>query len=180
MLGASAPGPVATGRLSDGRVAAFGGLLFVAFVLSVVMLVTDKNLQTDFGAQSPYYVHWYGVLAMAMLDLVVAIALVSSALPRVRERMSPSFRRTGVGAALVWTIVAILVLLGIVFSYAQVGFSSMSQFAQYLFGVSAYPGALSYLPWLYDLLLATYGVTAIAGALAVRRISASPPRSVPT
>jgi hypothetical protein len=160
--------------VSDKRVVAFGLLLLLDFVLSLVMLVTDKNLQTDFGVQSPYYLHWYGVLAMGVLDLVLGLSLLVSASGSTMQRMSSSVRRTGVMGALAWSVIAILAMLGIVTTYAQVGFSSMSQFAQYLFGVTAYPGALSYIPWLYDLLLVLYVVTAAAGALASRRIAPTP------
>ena len=40
--------------VTERRVLAFGALLLVDMVLSIVMLLTDKNLQTDFGAQSAY------------------------------------------------------------------------------------------------------------------------------
>jgi hypothetical protein len=160
--------------MSEKRMAAFGVLLLVDFLLSAVMLVTDKNLQTDFGAHSAYYLHWYGVLAMAIVDLVVALALLVSSFPSVAQRMSSSVRRIGVIAALLWTVVAIVVSVGIVTTYAQVGFANMSQFEQYLFGVNPYPRALSYIPWLYDLLLAAYLVTAVVGALALRRAPTQP------
>jgi cytochrome bd-type quinol oxidase subunit 2 len=158
--------------MPDRKVLAFGALFFVDLVLSVVMLVTDKNLQTDFGAQSPYYAHWWGVLAMAAIDLAVAAALVMSTTPAMENRMSPALRRAGTVASLVWAIVAIAVMVGISTAYSQVGFKSMSQFDQYLFGVTAYPGALSYIPWLYDALLAAYVVTAIVGVVAVLSVRA--------
>ncbi|MGA8302942.1 MAG: hypothetical protein WA691_03485 [Thermoplasmata archaeon] len=164
--------------MSEKRMAAFGVLLLVDFVLSAVMLVTDKNLQTDFGFHSAYYLHWYGVLAMAIVDLVVALALLVSSSPSVAQQMSSSVRRIGVIAALVWTIVAIVVSVGIVTTWSQVGFANMSQFEQYLFGVTPYPGALYYIPWLYDLLLAAYIVTAVVGALAIRR-APTPPATAP-
>jgi hypothetical protein len=64
-------------------------------------------------------------------------------------------------------------MVGIVTSWKQVGFASQSQFQTYLFGTSAYPGALSYIPWLYDALLAAYVVTAVVaiGALWRSRMS---------
>jgi hypothetical protein len=161
--------------MSDRRFAAFGLLLLVDMVLATVMLVTDKNLQTNFGAQSPYYLHWYGVLAMAVIDLVVGGVVLAAAFPSVQRRMSPTVRRRGAMAALLWTVLAILASVGIVSAYQQVGFGSMSQFAQYLFGVTPYPDALSYIPGLYDALLVTYVLTAVAGALAVgRRTSPTP------
>jgi hypothetical protein len=157
------------GSLRSGRLAAFGALLVLDFVIAAVMLVTDKNLQTDFGAQSAYYSHWYGVLAMGVIDLLVGAVLLSSSTLPALKRMSASAQRRGVIAALLWTVLALVVSLGIVASYMQVGFSSASQFAQYLFGVTPYPGALSYIPGLYDALIALYVVTAIVGALATVR-----------
>jgi hypothetical protein len=173
MSGSEERGSREARTLSPNRVAAFGGLLLLAFVVSVVMLLTDKNLQTDFGAQSPYYAHWYGVLAMGVLDLVVGLTLVASSVPSMRDRLSGSVRRGGVVAALAWTLVAIVVMVGIVTSYSMVGFSNMGQFESYLFGVTAYPGALSYIPWLYDLLLVVYVVAAIVGVVAAIRTQTS-------
>jgi|ADKI01.1.fsa_nt_gi hypothetical protein len=33
-------------------------LLFIITVIALIILITDKNLQTDFGAVKPYYYHW--------------------------------------------------------------------------------------------------------------------------
>ncbi|MGA8543603.1 MAG: hypothetical protein WB947_08745 [Thermoplasmata archaeon] len=151
------------------RTLAFGVLFFVDLILSIVMLATDKNLQTDFGSVSPYYFHWWGVLVMAVVDLVVGVSLIAVSFPPVQHRMSGYVRRAGTVAAFVWAIVAILVMVGIVTAYSQVGFKTMSMFEQYLFGVTPYSGALSYIPWLYDALLGAYIVTAIVGVFALRR-----------
>ncbi len=165
--------------MSERRVVAFGLLLLADFVVATVMLFTDKNLQTDFGAQSPYYLHWYGVLAMGVLDLLLALALLAYASVPMLRRMPLAVRSGVVLGALVWSVIAIVATLGIVTSYAQVGFSTMGQFAQYLFGVTAYPHALSYIPGLYDLLLALYFGTAVLGALALRGIRSTPTSSAP-
>jgi hypothetical protein len=158
--------------LSDRRLAAFGVVLIVDFVIDAVMLVTDKNLQTNFGAQGAYFSHWYGVLAMAIINLLVGVTLVAaSSLPALKT-MSTSARRAGVIAALLWTIIALVASVGIVSSYSQVGLT-MSQFEQYLFGVTAYKGALPYIPGLYDALIALYVVTAIVGVVAVMKVPAS-------
>lgn len=160
--------------MTENRVAALGLLLLIDFVLAVVMLVTDKNLQTDFGAQSPYYLHWYGVLVMGVVDLLLALVLLAfSSLP-VLTSMSASVRRGVVIGALAWAALAIVAMLAIVATYGQVGFSTASQFAQYLFSVTPYPGALSYIPWFYDLTLAMYVVTAAVGALATRQAPSAP------
>ena len=56
----------------------FSGVFVLAFALSVVMRVTDTNLQTDFGTRSSgYYVHWYVILGTAVADLIgVALLLL--------------------------------------------------------------------------------------------------------
>jgi hypothetical protein len=149
------------------RIALLLGLvLLVDFLLCVVMLVTDKNLQTDFGGKPAYYAHWYGVLAMALVDLVGALVVLAASVPSVRGRMPSFLGRNTATVALGWSVLAILAMVGIVESYSEVGFSTANQFAQYLFGVTAYPGVLSYIPWLYDLLLVLYVVTAAVAGVA--------------
>jgi hypothetical protein len=167
------PTPVGTGPLGDIRAALLGVLLIVDFVVVVVMLATDKNLQTDFGRYSPYYAHWYGLLAMGVVDLFGALAVFGNFSRYGMRTMSSTRRRWVALAGLGWSVVAVLTLLGIVETYQQVGFSSMGQFAQYLFGVTASPGVLSYIPWLYDLLLAMYILTALVAALLVLRTRSS-------
>jgi hypothetical protein len=151
------------------RLAAFGGLLLLDFVISVVMLVTDKNLQTDFGASSPYYLHWYGVLAMGILDLLLGLVLLTFSATSSLARRWPKLRRLAVLGSTAWSVLAIIAMVGIVETYPQVGFANANQFAMYLFGTTAYPGALSYIPWLYDLLLAAYVLTAILGVVSLLR-----------
>jgi len=129
----------------------------LAFGLTVLMLVTDKNLQTNFGTvSSGYYLHWWGVLVTAVADLV-AIGL----LLLLRSRTSVKIGTIGSG-------LLIVAFLGVILSYSQVGFASAMQFAQYLFGVTYYGGNLRYL---YDVVLATYFGTfalGIAGLLLTR------------
>jgi hypothetical protein len=165
--------------MSERRVSAFGVLLLVDFLITLVMLVTDKNLQTDFGGHPQYYLHWYGALAMGVLDLLAGLTVLAYAAVPFLQRMSTTARKVVVTGALAWTIVAILAMVGIVETYQQVGFQNASQFAQYLFGVTAYPKVLSYIPWLYDLLLIFYLLTAVVGVLAVMQVrktwSAPPP-----
>jgi hypothetical protein len=170
-----APRPTAPERtLSGGRVAAFSAFLFLDFVLVLVMLATDKNLQTDFGSVSPYYLHWYGLLAEGVIDLLVAVVLVVSVVrPAMRDTPLQSRRGIVVGAV-VWTALAIIANVAIVATYSQVGFKTESKFEMYLFGTTAYPGALSYIPWLYDLLLAVYVVTLAVGIVASLRVRAKP------
>ena len=143
-----------------------GLVLLVDLVVSVVMLQTDKNLQTDFGGHPAYYAHWYGVLAMAVIDLVTALAVLAWAMPGARAGYPGILQRNGLTLVLVWPVLAILAMVGVVESNSMVGFSSANQFSTYLFGTTVYPGALSYIPWLYDVLLAMYVVTAVVAAAA--------------
>ena len=123
----------------------------VAAGLSILMLVTDKNLQTDFGTMSSgYFVHWYAVLAMAVVDLVGAGLLLA-------------FRsRTVVKLGVVGSAVLTVALLGAILTYQQVGFTSAMQMANYLFGVTYGGGDIRYL---YDVLLATDIATVVGGAV---------------
>lgn len=174
----SEPQPVPT-RVVEPTLVALGLLLLVDFVLSVVMLGTDKNLQTDFGSVSPYYLHWYGVLAMALVDVVAALVVFGVSMRSNTSGAEGFLRRNAGGLGLAWSILAILAMVGIVFTWKQVGYANMGQFETYLFGTTAAPGTLSYIPWLYDALLAAYVVTAVVaiGALWRSRMAG---RGVPT
>ena len=127
----------------------------VAFGLSIVMLDTDKNLQTNFGlVSSGYFLHWYVILATAVADLAGALLLVL-----VRSRTSVKLGILGSG-------LLVAVLVGAIFTYNQVGggfFTTPTSFADYLFGVTYYGGDIRYL---YDVLLAVY-VAAFASGLVV-------------
>jgi hypothetical protein len=141
---------------------------FVAAGLSVLMLATDKNLQTDFGTMaSGYYAHWYAVLAMAVAALIAATLLLV-----VRSRFAVKLGVVGSGLLTV-------ALLGAILTYQQVGFASAMDFANYLFGVTYFGGDIRYL---YDVLLATDIATCIGGAvgLAVTREASVPTEPVET
>jgi len=126
---------------------------FLAFALSVVMLITDKNLQTNFGTvTSGYYLQWYGVLAMAIVDLAAAVLLVL-------WRSRTTVKLGAVGASLLTAA-----YLGVIATYSGVGFASASQFAQYLFGVTYYGGDIRYL---YDILLGVYLGAIVSGVVAL-------------
>jgi len=140
---------------------AYSLLFFVAFALSIVMLQTDSNLRTDFGTiSSGYFSHWYVVLATAIADIVGALLLVVVA------------SRTAVRAGVVGSGLLSAIFLGDIFTYRQVGFASASDFAKYLFGQVYYGGDIRYL---YDVLLAVYLITFVAGLLALRWVRPSPP-----
>jgi hypothetical protein len=157
--------------LSRGRVSFFAILLLLDFIIVLVMLATDKNLQSNFGAQPdrmPYFAHWYALLVEGVFDLLVAIGLFVTA-ARLSRTGGSSVGRGVVMGAVLYTFLALLADLAIVFAYQQVGFPSASQFAQYLFGVTASSGDIRYL---YDALLAVYVLTLAVGALALRRVRA--------
>ena len=134
----------------------------LAAALSIVMLATDKNLQTDFGTVTTgYFLHWYVVLVTAVSDIAGAVLLLT-----LRSR-------TAVKLGVLGSLVLSVLFVGVIFTYQQVGFASANDFAQYLFGVTYYGGDIRYL---YDALLATYlGTFVMGGAgLAVTRTARSP------
>ena len=134
----------------------------LAAALSIVMLATDKNLQTDFGTVTTgYFLHWYVVLVTAVADIAGAVLLLT-----LRSR-------TAVKLGVLGSLVLSVLFVGVIFTYQQVGFASANDFAQYLFGVTYYGGDIRYL---YDALLATYlGTFVMGGAgLAVTRTARSP------
>lgn len=139
---------------------------FLAFALSALMLVTDTNLRTDFGTvTSGYYFHWYVVLAAAVADLVGAVLLVG-----IRTRAT-------VKGGVVGSSLLLAIFLGDILTYMQVGLASPAAFAQYLFGITYHGGDIRYL---YDVLLAVYGVAFVAGLAILGRTRASkrtPPSS---
>lgn len=133
------------------------GLIFIlAFLVALTILFTDKNLQTDFGIQHPYFIHWYGMLTIAIVSLIAGAVLL------VQGRRSLGLAGT-IGSSLL-----ALFLIADLATYSQVGFKSVSQFATYLFGVMKYPGSLSYIPGLYDLLFALFVIGAIVGVISLR------------
>jgi uncharacterized membrane protein len=140
----------------------------LAAALSFVMLATDKNLRTDFGTvPTGYFVHWYAVLVMGVVDLLGAALLLV-----LRSR-------TAVKLGVVGSALLTIANLAVIATYSQVGFASASDFAQYLFGVTYFGGDLRYL---YDLLLATYIGTFALGVvgLAITRNSPKPATASPS
>lgn len=134
----------------DFRAGAYLALPFLlAFALSVVMLLTDSNLRTNFGTiTSGYYSHWYVVLVTAIVDLIVVGTLVA-------------FRsRTAFKGGVVVSGLMVVLLLADILAYSQVGFSSATDFANYLFGITYYGGNVRYL---YDALLGVYIATLVGG-----------------
>lgn len=143
---------------------AYSSVFFLAFALSVLMLVTDTNLRTDFGAMSSgYFSHWYVVLATALVDLIGGALLVTRG------------SRTAIAAGAVGSGLLALLFVGDIFTYGQVGFNSAGDFANYLFGVTYSGGDIRYL---YDALLAVYLIGFLAGVVALwrtRPVPAYPP-----
>ncbi len=132
----------------------------VAAGLSILMLVTDKNLRTDFGSvSSGYFSHWYVILVTAVADVAGAGLLLA-------------FRsRRAVFLGIIGSGLLIGILVGAIFTYHQVGFASAGEMANYLFGITYYGGDVRYL---YDVLLATYVATfasGIVGLIVMRNVS---------
>ncbi len=152
------------------RTAILAGFLLLDFVLVVVMLFTDMNLQTDFGTVPKYFVHWYALLAQGILTLLVALAVLWAGL---RTGGSARLGRAiGLGAA-GFAFLVFLADVAIVFTYSLLGFPfTLTQFADYLYGITYSGGDIRYL---YDVVLAAYLVTAIVGVWASRRVVAPPP-----
>lgn len=168
-----------------GSLSVFAGLLIVGVAVAVVMLITDKNLQTNFQSVTPYYIHWYGLLALAVVTLLVAALLLLVARRTSRSGSVGRRDRTLVWAGFAWAVLSVIGVVGILASYQQVGFS-LADWAKYLFGVTAYPGTVpgSYIPWLYDVLLGAFVAAMIAGAIAVNHVrtgerTAPPPAEAP-
>ena len=133
----------------------YGAFFALAFALSVVMLLTDTNLRTDFGAvSSGYFLHWDVVLVTALADLVGAVLLMAVASRRAIE------------VGVVGSGLLALVFVGDIFTYRSVGFATATSFAQYLFGITYYGGDVRYL---YDLVLVVYLAAFIFGAVALAR-----------
>jgi hypothetical protein len=161
--------PKAMGR---GTVLAFALILLLDFVVIVVMLATDKNLQTDFGSiTNPsftnYYAHWYALLAEGILTLLVALALCFYAF---RGTARPT--RAVVLGAFAYSVLAFLGNVGIVAAYQMVGYSNLTQFADYLYGITASSGDIRYL---YDVLIVLGLITIGVGGAALRAVRKSPP-----
>jgi hypothetical protein len=148
----------------------FPAIYSVAFLLaaalSFVMLVTDKNLQTDFGAvTSGYFVHWYLILGMGVIDVVGAGLLL---LVRSRTMVKIGVVGSGLFAA---------ALLGGIFTYAMVGFATPQEFANYLFGITYSGGNIRYL---FDVLVATYLGTFVLGIVGLATTRARTEEGAPT
>ncbi len=133
----------------------YSGFFALAFALSVVMLVTDSNLRTDFGTlTSGYFSHWYVVLVTAVADLIGAALLGALA------------SRRAIQGGVIGSGLLALVFVGDIFTYGSVGFASATSFAQYLFGLTYYGGDIRYL---YDIVLAVYLAAFVYGVAALRR-----------
>lgn len=126
---------------------AVGILLLIDFAITMTILFTDKNLQTDFGIVKPYFIHWYGLLITGIVDIIGAGIIFAR----------PTGRNLTIAA--VGTALLAVFLVADIATYSLVGFSSASSFATYLFGFSKFKGSLSYIPGLYDILFAFYIIT---------------------
>ena len=130
----------------EGKIRILGFLFLIDFIVTMVILFTDKNLQNDFGIYtgSGYFIHWYGLLVTGILDIIGAILLFIKP-----EKLYLIF-------GTIWSVFMIGFTFGDILLYNEVGLSNANQFATYLFGLSKYPGAEPYYPGLYDILVAIY------------------------
>ncbi len=150
-------------RLGTGTIV-MASMLTLSFLVTLAILFTDKNLQNDFGIYtgSGYFIHWYGLLITGIVDVIGAGLIF--------VKPSRLFLRLGT----VWTGFMTAFTIGDVFLYSEVGFTGsngLSQFASYLFGLSKFPGSESYIPGLYDVLVAIYALTFVLSivSMAVHR-----------
>ncbi len=145
----------------SGRLPVYFSLLFlIQFVITMLILFTDQNLQTDFGTVPKYFIHWYGLLATGLVDIIAFIVLLA-----VRKR---SMVGVGVGWGVFMAVFQIADIA--TYSMLNVGISAGS-FAQYLFGVTKFSGALPYIPGMYDLLFAIYLIVIGVGLYVYRKMS---------
>jgi len=135
-------------------------LLMLASVASLLILITDRNLQTDFGATKPYYYHWYGLL------LLTFITLLGGSFTLIKNE-----RTSRIIPVLGSLIPLIFILVDVFFLYGTVGFHNPDQFATYLFGLSKYPDTLSYLPGLFDIYTVTLVIALITSSLGLKNIN---------
>ncbi|MEM0128408.1 MAG: hypothetical protein QXO03_04920 [Thermoplasmatales archaeon] len=143
----------------SGRFIVLGITYLLAFLIVLVILFTDKNLQTDFGSVKPYFYHWYGLLFVGILSAVAGAILLFA-----------NSRNLGIAGTTGFGILA-LFLVADIGTYHSVGFKYPGQFATYLFGLSKYPGSLHYFPGLYDLLFVVYLAGFILGVILLNRKS---------
>lgn len=134
-------------------------LFFMAFVLESLVLFTDQNLRTDFGTVHPFFIHWYIFFLLDIVTVLVVIVLLTS-----RGKLAS---RIG----LAWPIIMVLVMLGDIVTYSSVGFSTPSQFADYLFGFSKYPQTLNYIPGLYSMIFIIYVISIMVSLYSIRKSS---------
>lgn len=130
--------------------------IYLAFVITLVILFTDHNLMNDFGEDiymfAGYFLHWWGLLITAIIDVIGATILL---LYHSRKLVKVGL----IGASLL----ALFQVLDI-FTYSMVGLTA-SQFATYLFGFSRYNNAEPYIPGMYDVLFIVYILGSIMGAM---------------
>jgi hypothetical protein len=115
----------------------------ICFAVTIYILITDKNLQTNFGSVKPYFIHWYGLLITGIVDVAGALMFLLRSKP-------PIF------ITRIWFIFMPIFMVADTLTYAEVYFKSPEQFAQYLFGLNRYPGALPYTPGAFDVLFGCY------------------------
>ena len=85
--------------------------------------------------------------------------------------------RTAVKLCTLGSALVVVVFLGAIFTYSQVGFASASDFANYLFGITYSGGDIRYL---YDVLLAVYIATFLWGVVGLAMTRGTAANAAPT
>ncbi|MEM0158512.1 MAG: hypothetical protein QXV22_05240 [Thermoplasmataceae archaeon] len=128
------------------------GVLFVLdFLVSLIILLTDRNLRTDFGTITHgYFLHWYGMLAISIISIIGGIISFSNGSKKVAT------------AGAIGSLLILLFLFADVLTAPTLGLT-YSYFASYLFGFPPFFSASGYIPGLYDILVVLYLLTTIMG-----------------
>ncbi|MCL4451959.1 MAG: hypothetical protein M1327_04980 [Candidatus Thermoplasmatota archaeon] len=142
----------------DSYFATEGLLLVVAFITAVAILLTDKNLQTDFQTVPKYFYHWYGMLVIALISLIGGVLIT--------VKHNTFYGKVGVIGS---SLIAIFLVADIAtYSTLNVGLTA-SQFAGYLFSFSRYDGFKNYIPGLYPLLFIEFILVVIVGVIGLKK-----------
>ncbi len=137
----------------------FSIFFLVQFAVTMIILFTDHNLQTDFGTVPKYFLHWYGLLITGIADLLAFALLLF-----VNKRQ---FVLIGV----IWSAFMAIFQVADIATYSSLNVGlTATKFATYLFGFGRYPGALPYIPGLYDLLFAIYLIALGFGIYLYRKL----------
>ncbi len=137
-------------------------IIYIAFIITLVILFTDHNLMNDFGIKiymfEGYFLHWWGLLITGIIDVIGASILL---LYHTKKLVKVGIIGT--------SLLALFQVLDIfTYSMLKAGLTA-SQFATYLFGFSKYPSTEPYIPGMYDILLIVYIIASITGVFVLSK-----------